>query len=69
MLLFIVNLGNIGIINTGEFLLWISEFGQSCKFLFPMKTRKLLFYIKTFDSESALQKLKVLIQWEFESLI
>ncbi|EFX66546.1 hypothetical protein DAPPUDRAFT_331992 [Daphnia pulex] len=52
-------LKDIGIITTGELPIWIPELAQTCTFLFPMKTRKLLFYIKTFERESALQKLKV----------
>ncbi|EFX67558.1 hypothetical protein DAPPUDRAFT_330943 [Daphnia pulex] len=51
-------LKDIGIITTSKLPLWIPELAQSCTFLFPIKTRKLLFYIKTFDRESSLQKLK-----------
>lgn len=43
----------------GELPSWIPELAQSCKFLFPMETRKLLFYITAFDRERALQQLAV----------
>jgi hypothetical protein len=43
---------------TGKLPSWIFQLADSCKFLFPIETRALIFHMATFDRERALQQLK-----------
>jgi hypothetical protein len=46
-------------VTTGKLPSWIFQLAETCKFLFPMETRALIFHMSTFDRERALQQLKI----------
>ncbi|XP_046637264.1 E3 ubiquitin-protein ligase TRIP12-like [Daphnia pulicaria] len=53
------HLKDFRMVTTGKLPSWIFQLADSCKFLFPLETRALIFHMATFDRERALQQLKV----------